>query len=248
LIAMQTNSRGRNMTCIYELCHFINGAGELARPESIWHKLKDYTARFGMPFLFALSTQRIKKFAPGLLFTDSPQKLLDLLEQEWPPGSNPVLKHVQAAQKPFAMSEMKHEFSSIGFDWRKFAPAKVRGGDAFVVPITNDGVDAIAIFAGHDPDMRPLARALIQVAAQHAFRCIKALNEIGESAASRTDGLTKRERDCLRQAALGRKDAQIAEVLGISLRTVRFHFANAKSKLGAANRNEAVAITASARP
>jgi LuxR family quorum sensing-dependent transcriptional regulator len=53
--------------------------------------------------------------------------------------------------------------------------------------------------------------------------------------------LTDRERDCLAFVADGRTDWQIAALLGISEPTVRFHLNNARRKLGAVNRAQAVA-------
>lgn len=53
--------------------------------------------------------------------------------------------------------------------------------------------------------------------------------------------LTTRERDCLAFVADGYTDAQIAMLLDISESTVRFHLTNARTKLGAVNRTQAVA-------
>lgn len=54
--------------------------------------------------------------------------------------------------------------------------------------------------------------------------------------------LTPREMQCLRLAAEGQSNKQIARAFSISERTVKFHFENILEKLGAANRLEAVAI------
>lgn len=59
--------------------------------------------------------------------------------------------------------------------------------------------------------------------------------------------LTDRERDCLAFVADGRRDREIAERLGISETTVRFHIDNARKKLGAKNRVQAVARMATRR-
>jgi len=56
--------------------------------------------------------------------------------------------------------------------------------------------------------------------------------------------LSKRERECLRLAARGLTTDDIALKLEIRARTVQFHFDNVRSKLGAANRQEAIAIAA----
>lgn len=53
--------------------------------------------------------------------------------------------------------------------------------------------------------------------------------------------LSPRERDCLAYVADGRRDSEIADLLGISETTARFHVDNARRKLGAANRAQAVA-------
>jgi DNA-binding CsgD family transcriptional regulator len=52
--------------------------------------------------------------------------------------------------------------------------------------------------------------------------------------------LSKREVECLRWAALGKTDAEIATILGRSCATVRFHIHNAATKLEAVNRSQTV--------
>jgi len=53
--------------------------------------------------------------------------------------------------------------------------------------------------------------------------------------------LTERETECLRWAALGKSEWEISRILGISEHTVERHLLNAKSRLGAVNRVQAVA-------
>lgn len=52
--------------------------------------------------------------------------------------------------------------------------------------------------------------------------------------------LTSREIECLRWAALGKSEWEISRILGISEHTSEKHLLNAKLKLGAANRTQAV--------
>jgi LuxR family quorum sensing-dependent transcriptional regulator len=61
--------------------------------------------------------------------------------------------------------------------------------------------------------------------------------------ARRTDptDLTPRERECLQWAAIGKSEWEISRILGISEHTSEKHLLNAKTKLGAANRVQAVA-------
>ncbi len=59
--------------------------------------------------------------------------------------------------------------------------------------------------------------------------------------------LTERERDTLAWVAEGKSDWEISVILGLSETTVRFHVDNARKKLGAVNRAQAVARLAAAR-
>ena len=53
--------------------------------------------------------------------------------------------------------------------------------------------------------------------------------------------LSPRELECLRFAATGLTTEAIAKKLGIAARTAQFHFDSIRSKLAAANRQEAIA-------
>ena len=52
--------------------------------------------------------------------------------------------------------------------------------------------------------------------------------------------LSKREIECLRWAAIGKTDSEVALILGRSCATIRFHIHNAAVKLNAVNRSQAV--------
>lgn len=52
--------------------------------------------------------------------------------------------------------------------------------------------------------------------------------------------LSKRENECLRWAAVGKTDGEIAVILSRSCATIRFHIHNAAMKLNAVNRSQAV--------
>jgi DNA-binding CsgD family transcriptional regulator len=52
--------------------------------------------------------------------------------------------------------------------------------------------------------------------------------------------LTRREIQCLKWAAAGKTDAEIAELVAIALPTVRFHIGNAARKLGVTGRSQAI--------
>ncbi len=59
---------------------------------------------------------------------------------------------------------------------------------------------------------------------------------------SRMGPLTKREAECLRWAAEGKTNWEIATILNVSENTVRFHFKNLLRRLNATSRAQAVAL------
>lgn len=68
-------------------------------------------------------------------------------------------------------------------------------------------------------------------------------NMVGKGIAPRSQGypLSERERQCLILAARGHTSHDIAQRLSVAERTVQFHFDGIRSKLNAANRQEAIA-------
>jgi DNA-binding NarL/FixJ family response regulator len=63
----------------------------------------------------------------------------------------------------------------------------------------------------------------------------------------KTIGLNEREVEVLTWAARGKTSAEIAKILDLTKRTVDFHIDNAREKLGAATRTEAVIKAATGR-
>lgn len=57
-----------------------------------------------------------------------------------------------------------------------------------------------------------------------------------------SDGLSEREREVLELVSRGASNKDVAEGLGISLRTVESHMSNAMAKLGAKSRVEAISV------
>jgi DNA-binding CsgD family transcriptional regulator len=53
-------------------------------------------------------------------------------------------------------------------------------------------------------------------------------------------GLTRRERECLLWLSRGLRNDQIADRLGVSRATIEFHLANARRKLDARTREQAL--------
>ncbi len=83
-------------------------------------------------------------------------------------------------------------------------------------------------------------RDLVFVAA-HEFQDAVSKRHLFSDERSAGIQLTERERECLELAADGQTNDEIAEFLGLTPHTVRFHLGNAFRKLDAVNRAEAIA-------
>ena len=108
-----------------------------------------------------------------------------------------------------------------------YLPGGVIGAVVWATPDAD--IDVAGVFAAHAAELHVLALRFVATY---------------EDAIAGPDGpparLTRREIQCLKWAAAGKTDAEISEIVAISLPTVRFHVTNAARKLGVAGRSQAV--------
>lgn len=112
------------------------------------------------------------------------------------------------------------------------APVYLPGGViGAIVWATPDGsVDVESIFTERAEALHALA-----------LRLLSAYHEAhGAEASTQPVRLTRREIQCLKWAAAGKTDGDIAHIVQISLPTVRFHITNAARKLDVAGRSQAI--------
>jgi len=115
----------------------------------------------------------------------------------------------------------------FGFTGAIIAPAHLAGGQVgAVVWVATGPIDMAAAFADHAEEMYTTA---LQFLAAHS--------ELATQRHRLTPAtLSPREAQCVRWAAAGKTNAEIAAILTLSVSTVRFHLRNAAEKLGAATR------------
>jgi DNA-binding CsgD family transcriptional regulator len=160
---------------------------------------------------------------------------------------DPVPRAAMASAMPLTIGEMRA--GKAGFvpgpeaDDYFAAGDELVGGKGLIVPIHGPhGYHGIAVLVGKREDFGIEDRARLQALALHAHgRMLDLFGGVSDAPL-----LTPREVEVLRQARAGMGDEGIARALGISARTVRFHFENARRKLGVKTRSEAL-ITAVGR-
>ncbi len=114
-------------------------------------------------------------------------------------------------------------------------------GTAIVAPAHLPGgvIGAIVWASPEAFDVRPIFEQRAAELSILSLRFMAAYNDRGSS----PDGLvhlTRREIQCLKWAAKGKTDSEIAEIVKISMPTVRFHMRNAADKMGVVGRPQAV--------
>lgn len=112
--------------------------------------------------------------------------------------------------------------------------------DGFAMPlITVEGEVVMVSLGGEEVELSEEAVSVISLASTFAIG--RAMQLSTTPVIEHRAELTSREKECMRWAALGKSEWEISQILGISEHTSEKHLLNAKAKLGAANRVQAVA-------
>ena len=129
---------------------------------------------------------------------------------------------------------------------RKVIEAGIRFGftEGMVVPMRGaDNALAAVSFGGGRGPLSEAEQAALPIIAGAAFRAADRIAGSGSGRAAPV--LNPREIECLGLMVQGHDDARIGKLTGLSVRTVRFHLAAARWKLGAASRLHLAALSIS---
>lgn len=152
---------------------------------------------------------------------------------------NPLLQ-------PIRESWTRYRFSTFaplnkrpyGEYWDAYSEARI--ADALCATSYGENGKIASIHLGFsDPRIDERDAALAQTAGLVLTEHLMTLCDPPEEPAA--PGLTVRERDAIALVADGKTDWEISVILGVSESTARFHIDNARKKLGAVNRTQAVA-------
>ncbi len=160
---------------------------------------------------------------------------------------DPIPRAAMISAMPFTMAEMQDGQVGLTIGPESdayFAAARSLGrGAALIVPIHGPfGYHGIAVFAGPTLSISPATRAGLHLLAIYAHNRMLELYAGGSHTTE--PQLTPREIEVLRHARNGLSDDAVAAQTGITVRTVRFHFENARKRLGAKTRAEALLLAA----
>lgn len=224
---------------------FIDQLRHAGTAAAICEKLLGITSGFGLTALMAgtvpnpgTPTARQKDH---VLLCDWPLEWLERYVARNYVDHDPVVSHMKQLQAPFQWRDASQRMAIDKCGGEVMGDAgefKLRDGLAFPL-ITLEGQIVMVSLGGEAVEMSGAEFGLVALASTYAIgRAMQLLTR-----PSRIDhiALTPRERECLQWAAVGKSEWEISQILGISEHTSEKHLLNAKTKLGAVNRVQAVA-------
>jgi DNA-binding CsgD family transcriptional regulator len=168
------------------------------------------------------------------------------------PARNPVLGAARTRHNPFTFIEVCND-AALPTDQRWIWNVTREFGfeNGFAVPVHGPAGYVSYVSMGSpesDLDLRFETRAQLQMMALLAHDRCRALSPVADrlrradAEPDSAKALSDRELECMRWIAAGKTDWEIGMILAISSSTVRFHVDNARRKLDALTRPQAVAI------
>jgi LuxR family transcriptional regulator, quorum-sensing system regulator BjaR1 len=182
-----------------------------------------------------------QRIAPLVLAKRWPAEWFKMYTEKNYDRVDPVVRMCRQSINPFEWSEAPFDPVAEPHAAEVMNRASEYGmSRGFIVPIHGlTGYQALVSLGGIHLDLNPRSKPALHLMAMYGFERIRRLVE---PKAPPQASLTRREREAISWAALGKSAWEIGEILHITQRTAEEHLAVAARKLGAVNRTHAVAI------
>ena len=195
-------------------------------------------------YSFGLNRAESMQVSEHVILTNYPDDWMSMYEGNKLFLIDPVVKYVLNHQSPVLWSEFVDIEGYNTHEQQKFMQhAREYGlvcGCSF--PCNSYGNYGVFSVASKLPQQEPKLEAQLPYNLFYANQLLESMLRIELNTAGKNDGdnLSDREIECLIWGSDGKTAGEIAEILGISERTVVFHFTNAGSKLRTTNRQHTI--------
>lgn len=150
----------------------------------------------------------------------------------------PVTRHIFEAREPFFWTKTTDD---SGERYRVVRLPRGPGLHGIQVPVFGpQGLEGAMSLGGERIDASPQARVAIGLVANAAF--FRARQLLESPMKGTTGSLSSREREVLTWIAAGRRQTEIAAILGLSERTVENHLRRIRQRLGVTTTAQAISI------
>lgn len=176
----------------------------------------------------------------AILFTNVPETQVAKYRSRQYAAVDPIVQRTLRGEAPRLLSGIGEERLS-NLERKVFGSYHCASGvvDGLAVPVRRSvHPDGVITFGGVNPDLSAPAQAALTVLGHIVYGRLEELRAATFTPAKLL--LSPRETEVLGWVAKGKSDAETAIILGMSERTARFHMANAKAKLSASTRVQAV--------
>jgi LuxR family transcriptional activator of conjugal transfer of Ti plasmids len=234
---------------------FLADTSAATKPAAITKSFLDQVGKFGFRrFSYVARGKSEQKTQYEYVATNYPKKWNAYFIEKRYFEIDPTLERARQTLMPFAWSDMKDRRSLTGIQRQLFDEASSFGlRHGFTVPIHApggaDGLVALAtdlaprefaVEVGHGRHMLHLLALHYHMRATAAWQRNSPAGKKKAAEAKKPSPITLREADCLLWTARGKSAWETAVILGVSERTVNFHIENARRKLDAQSKTQAV--------
>ena len=225
---------------------FISDIQGADTPGAVCEKLLGITSAFGLTAMMAGTVPQTGtptgRQKDHVLLCDWPVEWLERYVARNYVDHDPVVSHMKHLQAPFQWRDAADEIrvdrggEAVMGDAGEF---KLKDGLAFPL-VTLEGQIVMVSLGGDQVELSVAEFGMISLVSTYAVGRAMQLHTTPGRTIDHIE-LSPRERECLKWAAVGKSEWEISQILGISEHTSEKHLLNAKAKLGAVNRVQAVA-------
>lgn len=221
--------------------------------DQILELCQEFTCNLGFDyFLFGLCTPSLSLHTPDIrIISNYPETWMQIYNDQGLIAVDPVVKYCQEHTLPVVWSKLNENTKYNNPKYLATMKAAEKHGlkSGISVPLRSPSGE-FGIFSVSKNESGPQvdqecknAIAKTQYLANHAMEALLAITESKRQreAEALREKLTRREYECLFWACEGKTAWEISVILKITERTVLFHLSNATIKMGATNRQHAVA-------
>ena len=232
----------KHMSDILEAVKVADAVRHARSPAEIWRSLKSFAEPLGFTHLSVLAPldASAEKLKPYVIYADAAPAFIDAFDERGLLRHHPLVQQALVSSEPFTTRQVQaRDLTPEQMKALEFIGTQLNLTAGFIVPVRRNGtLLGIVSYGGINCRLGPIERSILHLLAHTALVHALEVKDVKEAPPA---DLSPRELQCLQWASRGKTDAEIGVILGISARTARFHIENAKRKLGAATRVQAVA-------
>lgn len=176
----------------------------------------------------------------AILFTNVPDSQVSKYRSRGYAGVDPIVQRTLRGDGARLLSGIGEERLSE-LERKVFSSYHCASGvkDGLAIPVRRSvHPDGVITFGGVEPDLSAPAQAALTVLGHVIYGRLEELRSAPQPRGKAM--LSPREIEVMTWVAQGKSDAETAVILSMSERTARFHMANAKAKMNASTRVQAV--------